>query len=77
MSTVMLGGTFFEIPEGSVLETVGKASINTYSISAFKTMTLPGVSLADVNLELAVLTGVVVVGLILSRVLFHVVPGGR
>jgi len=77
MSTVMLGGTFFEIPAGSVLETVGKASINTYAISAFKAMTVPGVSLADVSLELTVLAAVVVAGLILSRVLFHVVPGGR
>jgi len=77
MSTVMLGGTFFEIPAGTVLETVGKASINTYAISAFKAMTMHGASMADVSLELAVLTAVVVAGLVLSRVLFHVVPGGR
>ncbi len=77
MSTVMLGGTFFQIPEGTVLHTVGQASINTYANSALKAMTMPGVTLADVSLELTVLAAVVVVGLILSRVLFRVVPGGR
>ena len=77
MSTVMLGGTFFEIPVDSVLHTVGRASINTYAISAFKTMTMPGVGLGDVTLELTVLAAVAVAGLILSRVLFRVVPGGR
>ena len=77
MSTVMLGGTFFEIPEGSVLYTIGKASINTYSISAFKTLMAPGVGLADVSLEIAVLAGVAVIGFVLSRVLFQAVTGGK
>ena len=77
MSTVMLGGTFFEIPADSVLHTVGQASINTYAISAFKAMTIPGVSLGDVTFELTVLAAVAVAGLILSRVLFRAVPGGR
>lgn len=77
MSTVMLGGTFFEIPEGTVLATVGKASINTYSISAFKTMTMPGAGLADVGLELAVLAAVAIAGLIISRAIFRALPGGR
>jgi ABC-2 type transport system permease protein len=77
MATVMLGGTFFEIPEGTVLHTIGKASINTYAIGAFRTLMAPGVGLADVSLELAVLAGVAVVGFILSRVLFLAVTGGR
>jgi len=77
MSTVMLGGTFFEIPEGTVLAAVGQASINTYAISAFSTLTEPGVGLSDVAVELIVLAGVVVAGLIVSRGLFHVVSGGR
>ena len=77
MATVMLGGTFFEIPEGSVLGLIGKASINTYVNSAFKTMSMSGSTLSDVTSELMVLFAVVVVGLILSRVLFRVVSGGR
>jgi len=77
MATVMLGGTFFEIPEGTVLHTIGKASINTYSISAFQTLTDPGAILADVSLEIAVLAAVAVVGFFVSRVLFRAVTGGR
>ncbi|MFC1873038.1 ABC transporter permease [Chloroflexota bacterium] len=77
MSTVMLGGTFFEIPEGSALFIVSKASINTYVNSAFKTMIIQGGALTDVAFELTVLAAVVVVGLIVSRILFRVMPGGR
>ncbi len=77
MVMVMLGGTFFEIPEGSVLYTASRASINTYANDAFKTIIAQGGSLADVGLELGVLAGVIVVGLVLSRILFRVMPGGR
>ena len=77
MATVMLGGTFFEITEGSVLYIFSKASINTYVNSAFKTMIIRGGTLTDVALELMVLIAVVVAGLIFSRILFRVMPGGR
>ena len=77
MVMVMLGGTFFEIPEGSVLYTISRFSINTYANDAFKTIIAQGGSLADVGLELGILAGVIVVGLVLSRILFRVMPGGR
>ena len=77
MAMVMLAGTFFAIPEGSVLHTLSKVSINTHANDAFKAIIAEGGSLADVGLELAVLAGVIVVGLPLSRVLFKVMPGGR
>lgn len=77
MAMVMLSGTFFEISEGSVMYTLSKASINTYANDAFKTIIAQGGSLADTGLELGVLAGVIVVGLVLSRVLFKVMPGGR
>ncbi len=77
MAMVMLGGTFFGIPEGSVLYTISRFSINTYANDAFKTIIAQGGSLADVGLELGVLAGVIVVGLVLSRILFRVMPGGR
>jgi len=73
----MLGGTFFEIIEGSVLYTIGRFSINTYANNAFKMIIVQGGSLADVGLELGVLGGVIVVGLGLSRILFKVMPGGK
>jgi ABC-2 type transport system permease protein len=77
MASVMLGGTFFEIPEGSFLDIIGRASVNTYVNTAFKTVTTPGSGLADVAYELTVLAAVAVVALVLSRNLFRVVQGGR
>lgn len=77
MAMVMLGGTFFEITEGSVLYTISRFSINTYANDAFNTIIAQGGSLADLGLELGVLTGVIVVGLVISRILFKVMPGGR
>jgi len=77
MVMVMLSGTFFQISEGSVMYTISKASINTYANDAFKTIIAQGGSLADLGLELRVLAGVVVVGLVLSRILSRVMPGGR
>ncbi len=77
MSTVMLGGTFFEIPQDSVLGTIGKASINTYVNSALKTMTTAGSTLADAMPEMLVLTATAVIGLVAGRALFRVMPGGR
>jgi ABC-2 type transport system permease protein len=72
MAMVMLGGTFVEIP-GSI----GRFSINTYAIDAFKTIIAQGGSLADVGFELGILAGVAVVGMGISRILFRVVPGGK
>lgn len=77
MSMVMLGGTFFEISEGSVLYTISRVSLNTYANDAFETIIAQGGSLTDVGMELGVLAGVAVVGLTISRLLFKVMPGGR
>jgi ABC-2 type transport system permease protein len=77
MAMVMLGGTFFEISEGSALYTISRFSINTYANDAFNTVIAQGGSLADVGLDLGVLAGVIIVGLVLSRIFFRVMPGGR
>ncbi len=77
MIMVMLGGTFFEISEGSFFYTLSRFSINTYANGAINTVMVEGGSLANLGLELGVLAGVAVVGLILSRVLFKVMPGGK
>ena len=77
MATVMLGGTFFEISEGSALYLFSRVSINSYVNSAFKTMIIRGGNITDGAFELMVLTAVIVAGLIFSRVLFRVLPGGR
>jgi ABC-2 type transport system permease protein len=77
MVMVMLGGTFFEITEGSVFATLSKFSINTYANDAFRTLIAEGGSLGDLWLEMGVMAGVAVVGLGLSRILFKVMPGGK
>ena len=77
MAMVMLGGTFFPVPEGSALYTISRISLNTYVNSAINTIVVQEGSLADVGLELGVMAGVIFVGLVLSRVLFKVMPGGK
>ena len=77
MGMVMLGGTFFTIAEGSVMDTISRVSLNTYANDALRTVIVDGGSLTDVGMELAVLAGVTVVGLVLSRLLFKALPGGR
>jgi ABC-2 type transport system permease protein len=77
MVTVMLGGTFFEITEDSVLYSVSHISLNTYVNRAINTIVSQGGSLADAGTELGILAAVIVVGLIVSRYLFKAMPGGR
>lgn len=77
MTMVILGGTFFEIPEGGVMNVLSKISFNTYANDALKAIINEGSSLADVGMELAVLAGVALVALPLGRLLFKVLPGGR
>ena len=77
MATVMLGGTFFEISEGTVLYSISKLSLNTYANDAFKTLISEGGNIGMLGLEIAVLAGVTVVGLIISRLLFKAIPQGK
>ena len=77
MATVMLGGTFFVIPEDHVLYILSRASMNTYVNSALRTIIAQAGTLSDIAFELAVLTAIVIAALILSRVVFRVMPGGR
>jgi len=77
MFMVMMGGTFFEVTEGSVLATIGTVSINTYANEAYKTVISQGGSLGETWPQLVVLVGVAVVGLIISRMIFRAVPGSK
>jgi ABC-2 type transport system permease protein len=74
---VMMGGTFFQVSEGSILDTIGKGSISTYANDALRVIVAEGGSLGDTAMELAVLAGVAVVGLLISRFIFRVIPGGK
>lgn len=73
----MFGGTFFTITEGSAFYSLSRISINTYANDSFNTILTEGGALTDVGNNLIVLVGVMVVGLVLSRLLFRVVPGGK
>jgi len=77
MIMVILGGTFFELPESGVLATLSHISVNTYVNDALKAVINEGLSLAGVSMQLAVLAGVAVVALPLGRLLFKALPGGR
>jgi len=78
LSMTMLGGTFFTISKGTFLYTLSKIiSINAYANDALKKIISEGGTIADVWLELVVITGVFVVGVVLSRLLFKVIPQGK
>ncbi|MGD0780471.1 MAG: ABC transporter permease [Dehalococcoidales bacterium] len=77
MFMVMVGNTFFQSTEGSVLAKIGTFSLNTYANKAYTTIVSQGGSLGDVWSQLVVLAGVAVVGLIISRLIFRAVPGSK
>ena len=77
MFMVMLGGTFFQVEPGSILYTLGRVSINTYANEALRTVIAEGGSLGDTMVPLGIFVGVAVIALIISRLLFKAVPGGK
>ena len=76
MLMTMLGGTFMTIRPGSIWDTLSKISINRYANNAVKTA-VHGGAFADIAVDLMVLAGVAVAGVIVSRLLFRIVPGGK
>ncbi len=77
MFMVMMGNTFFQISEDSVLAKFGIFSLNTYANKAYTTLITEGGSLGDVWSQLVVLAAVAVIGLIISRMIFRAVPGSK
>jgi ABC-2 type transport system permease protein len=77
MFMVMLGGTFFQVEPGTVLYNLGRVSINTYANEALKKVIAEGGNLGDTIIPLAVFVGVAVIGLVISRLIFKAVPGGK
>jgi ABC-2 type transport system permease protein len=75
-ASVMLGGTFFAVPESGVFATISKFSINKYVNEALTGLISGGKSLSAVGSDIAIIAGVAVVALVLSRLLFRPVPGG-
>jgi ABC-2 type transport system permease protein len=77
MGMTMLGGTFFQAAKGTTLDTIGKFSINTYANDALRKVINSGGSLHGTGEALLVMAGVIVVGLLVSRLIFRAVPGGK
>ena len=76
MTMTMLGGTFFTISKGTTLYTFSKLSVNTYANNAFKTIINNG-NFSTLGVEISVMVGVTLVGLILSRLIFKALPQGK
>ena len=74
---VVFSGTFFEITEGSLMQTISRATINAYAIDAMQNIIGRGEHLEQQWLEILVMAGVAVVGLALGRLLFSITPEGR
>ena len=74
---VVFSGTFFQITEGTLMHTISRATINAYAIDAMQNIIGRGEHLGQQWLEMAVMAGVAVVGLVIARLLFRVTPEGR
>ncbi|MGD0795075.1 MAG: ABC transporter permease [Dehalococcoidales bacterium] len=77
MGMTMLGGTFFSVAKGSVLELIGKFSINTYANTAIRDVINHSGSLSGTGTAFIVMGGVIIVGLVISRLIFRAVPGSK
>ena len=76
MTMTMLGGTFFTISKGTTLYTFSKLSVNGYANHAFKTIIDNG-SFSTLGIDISVMVGITLVGLILSRLIFKALPQGK
>lgn len=74
---VVFGGTFFEIPDGSLLDTISKATINAYAIDAMQNLIAHGETLARQWLPITIMATVAAASLTIARLLFRITPEGR
>ena len=74
---VVFSGTFFQITEGTLMHSISRATINAYAIDAMQNILGRGEHLGQQWLEMAVMTGVAVVGLAVARLMFRITPEGR
>jgi ABC-2 type transport system permease protein len=77
MVTTMLGGTFFSVAKGTALYTIGRFSINTYANEAVRMVTNNGGSLGGTEQAFIIMGAVIIIGLVISRLVFRAVPGGK
>ena len=77
MFMTVFGGTFFDLAPGSALEMLSRFTLSRYAIDAIGGVVDGAETLADQGMELAVMGGVTVVGLLAARFLFRSAGGGR
>ena len=77
MFMTVFGGTFFDLVPGSALEMLSRFTLNRYAIDAIGGVVDGAESLIAQGTELAVMGGVMVVGLLAARLLFRSAGGGR
>ena len=77
MFMTVFGGTFFDLVPGSALEMLSRFTLNRYAIDAIGGVVDGAESLTAQGTELAVMGGVMVVGLLAARLLFRSAGGGR
>jgi len=77
LSMTMLGGTFFTIQKDTFLYYLSKISVNTYANDALKIIISDRGTITDVWLEIVIIAGVCIVGLMVSRLLFKALPQGK
>lgn len=75
--TVLLSGTFFTPTAGSFFDTLTHFSLNTYANEAFVAIISKNETIGAVGKDLAIIAAVGVAALVVSRLLFRAVPGGR
>ncbi len=72
MAMTLFGGTFFPIGDSGLLHTLSLMTLNKYAIDAFEGILTGSTALADHGMELAVIGGVTVAGLVVARLAFRV-----
>ncbi len=77
MFMTVFGGTFFDLVPGSALEMLSRFTLNRYAIDAIGGVVDGAETLTAQGTELAVMGGVMVVGLLAARLLFRSAGGGR
>ena len=77
MAMTLFGGTFFPIGDSGLVAMLSRFTVNKYAIDAFEGLLTGAATLPDHGAELAVMGGVAVAGLVVSRLGFRVSEGRR
>jgi len=77
MFMTIFGGTFFDVGDSGSLAVLSRFTVNRYAIDALDGIISGGEGIGQQGIEIAVMTGIAIVGLLLARAAFRVRSGGR